>query len=131
MSLPPVPPCSKKTHKDSYSNVGCFLFSQQGPSIKYVTLFLANFYPPPPHCHTSWNHPDLLVGLVQKSGQKPPVQILSQLFAGFLSGRAVCQMVFGLEGFVRGGFCPFLLLSQYICYNRKLNITLNFMFNYV
>src|SRR6218665_754065 len=46
-----------------------------------------------------------------------PVQILSQLFA---------------EVFVRG-FCPgwFLsvpLLSQYICHNRKLNITLNFMF---
>src|SRR6218665_689388 len=47
---------------------------------------------------------------------------------GILSGR-VCQRVFGLEGFVRGVFCPFLLLSQYICYNRKLNITLNFMFN--
>src|SRR6218665_2540099 len=54
--------------------------------------------------------------------------LYSQLFAGFLSGR-VCQRVFGLEGFVRGGFCPFLLLSQYICYNKKLNITLNFMFN--
>src|SRR6218665_1159328 len=34
-----------------------------------------------------------------------------------------------LEGFVRGGFCPFPLLSEYICYNRKLNITLNFMFH--
>jgi len=65
---------------------------------------------------------------MEKSGKKPPVQILSQLFAGFLFGR-VCQRVFGLEGFVRGGFCPFLLLSQYICYNRELNITLNFMFN--
>src|SRR6218665_2082611 len=32
-------------------------------------------------------------------------------------------------GFVRVGFCPFPLLSQYICYNRKLNITLNFMFH--
>src|SRR6218665_2544478 len=31
--------------------------------------------------------------------------------------------------FCPGGFCPFLLLSQYICYNRKLNITLNFVFN--
>src|SRR6218665_1333540 len=34
-----------------------------------------------------------------------------------------------LEGFVRGGFCPFPLLSEYICYNRKLNITLNFLFH--
>src|SRR6218665_1789695 len=27
----------------------------------------------------------------------------------------------------RVGFCPFPLLSEYICYNRKLNINLNFM----
>src|SRR6218665_1952327 len=46
----------------------------------------------------------------------------------FLSG-GVCQWVFSLEGFVRGGFCPFRLLSEYICYNRKLNITLNFRFH--
>src|SRR6218665_3037341 len=39
-----------------------------------------------------------------------------------------CPGVFNLEGFVRGGFCPFHLLSEYICYNRKLKITLNFMF---
>src|SRR6218665_1904983 len=31
-------------------------------------------------------------------------------------------------GFVRVSFCPFPLLSQYICYNRKLNITLHFVF---
>jgi len=39
--------------------------------------------------------------------------------------------VFSLEGFVRGGFCPFPFLSEYICYNRKvgLNIILNFMFH--
>src|SRR6218665_962583 len=29
----------------------------------------------------------------------------------------------------RGGLCPFPLLSEYICYNRKLNITLNFIFH--
>src|SRR6218665_1869820 len=63
----------------------------KGPSIKYVTLFLTNFYPPPPDtlCHTSRDPPkyvthlgppDFLVGLVKKSEQKPPVQILSQLF---------------------------------------------------
>src|SRR6218665_499866 len=36
---------------------------------------------------------------------------------GFLSGGLLS------EGFVLGGFCPFPLLSEYICYNRKLNIT--------
>src|SRR6218665_917888 len=40
-----------------------------------------------------------------------------------------CQRVFCLEGFVRSSFCPFPLLSEYICYNRKLNITLNFRFH--
>src|SRR6218665_3614660 len=37
--------------------------------------------------------------------------------------------VFCLEGFVRGGFCPFSLLSECIHYNRKLNITFNFRFH--
>src|SRR6218665_3266574 len=32
-------------------------------------------------------------------------------------------IVFCLEGFVRGAFCPFHLLSECMCYNRKLNIT--------
>ena len=31
--------------------------------------------------------------------------------------------------FVRGGFCPYPLLSEYIHYNRKLNITFNFRFH--
>src|SRR6218665_2145138 len=46
---------------------------------------------------------------------------------GFCSG--VCSGVFCLEGFVRGGFCPFPLLSEYIHYNRKLNITFKFRFH--
>ena len=105
-----------------------------GPSIKYVTLFLANFDPLP--CHTLSHipgppppkkyvtHLGFLVGLVQNPGQKPSVQILSQLFAGvFVRGD------FSLEGFVRGGFYPFPLVSEYICYDRKFNITLNFMFH--
>src|SRR6218665_4047021 len=57
----------------------------------------------------------------------PLVQILSQLFAGVFV-RGVCPGVFCLKGYVRGGFCPFPLLSEYICYNKKLNITLDFMF---
>src|SRR6218665_1791854 len=111
-----------------------FIF--KGPSIKYVTLFLANFYPlplshfvtPPKVRHTSRTPPDFLVGLVQKIRTKAPCTNSLSIVCGFLSGR-VCQRVFCLEGFVLGGFCPFLLLSQYICYNRKFKITLNFMFH--
>src|SRR6218665_3452651 len=99
-------------------------FSAWGPSIKYVTLFLANFYPPPP-CHTSSHIPGppqkyvthlglprFLEGLVQKPRTKAPlVQILSQLLAEvFVHG--FCQGVFCLEGFVRGGFCPFLFYQN-------------------
>jgi|SRR6218665_3846852 len=46
---------------------------------------------------------------------------------GFCSG--VCLGVFCLEGFVRGSFCPPPLLSEYIHYNRKPNITFNFRFH--
>src|SRR6218665_3643286 len=42
---------------------------------------------------------------------------------GFLSG-GFCP-----EGFVRGNFFPSPLLSEYIDYNRKLNITFNFRFH--
>src|SRR6218665_3373446 len=101
-----------------------------GPSIKNVTLFLANFDPPPPVtlCHTSRFPPKVrhtsrttrfLVGLVQKSRTKVPCTNSISIVRGGL-----CS-----EGFVRVGFCPLPLLSQYICYNRKLNITLNFMFH--
>src|SRR6218665_1750947 len=96
-----------------------------GPSIKYVTLFLANFDPLPPPCHTlshipgppeSTSHitdPPFSVGLVHKSRTKVPcTNSISIVRGGFCPG-----------GFVRVGFCPFPLLSQYICYNRKLNIT--------
>jgi len=34
-------------------------------------------------------------------------------------------VLFCLEGFVRGAFCLPQLLSEYIHYNRKLNITFN------
>jgi len=104
-----------------------------GPSIKYVTLFFANFYPSPPVtlCHTSRDPPK--VGLRHTS--RPPIFIrpstknpdkirLLYKFSlncsrGFLSG----GFVFCLEGFVRGAFCPFPLLSECMCYNRKLHIT--------
>src|SRR6218665_1175945 len=97
-------------------------------------LFLANFRPSTP-CHTLPHIPgppkstshisDLrfLVGLVQKTGQKPPVKFSLNCSRGLLSGG------FCLAGFVQVGFCLFPLLSEYICYNRKLKTTLNFMFH--
>src|SRR6218665_2028525 len=121
---------------ESYS-----LLLVMGPSIKNVTLFLANFYPPPPPCHTSSHIPGLPRKYVTHLGPSPDfrrpnpknpdksplVQILSQFCAGvFVRGLLS-------RGFLSGRFCPewFLsvpVLSEYICYNRKLNITLNFMF---
>src|SRR6218665_395637 len=101
---------------------------------------LANFYPPSPLSHfvthpgtpkkyvTHLRPPNFLVGLVQKIRTKALcTNSLSIVRGVFVWG--ICQGVLCLEGFIRGGFCPFLLLSQYICYKRKLNITLNFMFN--
>src|SRR6218665_1611595 len=94
-----------------------------GPSIKYVTLFLANFDPssllpchtlshipgPPNVRHTSQT-PRFLLGLVQKTLTKAltkaPVQILSQLFAGVLSGvLSFFWKVFSGVLLVRSPFC--------------------------
>src|SRR6218665_3835178 len=67
------------------------------PSIKYVTLFLANFDPPLPVtlCHTSLDPPKVrhtsrtpqfLVGLVQKTRTKAPCTNSFNCSRGFLSG---------------------------------------------
>src|SRR6218665_1252440 len=108
----------------------------------YVTLFLANFEtpplshfvthpwtPPPKVCHTS-RTPRFLVGLVQKTRTKASctnsvsiVRVSRFLSGGFVRGSFVWNVSSG------GGFCPFPLLSECICYNRNLNITLNFMFH--
>src|SRR6218665_1002389 len=126
------------THRHTYLYIHTYVHTYvhmhiglQGPFIKYVTLFLAKFDPPLPVtlCHTSRDprkyvtHPGppprFLVGLVQKSRTKVPcTNYISIVRGGFCPGV-----------FVWVGFCPFPLLSQYICYNRKLNITLNFMFH--
>src|SRR6218665_1631321 len=97
-----------------------------GASIKYVTLFLANFDPSP--CHTLSHIPGPLRKYVTHLG---PLPIFSRP-----STKIPCTNSISI---VCGGFCPgvlsglvfvrFPLLSQYICYNRKLNITLNFMFH--
>src|SRR6218665_2021466 len=91
----------------------------KGPSIKYVTQFLANFYPlllshfvthpgTPPRkyvTHLAPPSPTFRRPSTRNPDNSPIVQILSQLFAGFVRG--FCQRVFCLEGFLRGGFCPF------------------------
>src|SRR6218665_2771128 len=84
-----------------HANSKCRLFGSRPkrPSIKYVTLFLANFDPlplshfvtsrdprPESTSHISKPPPPILVGLVQKSRTKPP-------FTNSLT-------------IVRGGFCP-------------------------
>src|SRR6218665_514511 len=46
-----------------------------------------------------------------------------------VSVRGFVWVFFYLEGFIRGGFCPPPLLSEYIHYNRKINITFNFRFH--
>ena len=99
-----------------------------GPSIKYVTLFLANFDPP---CHTLSHIPGP-PPKVRHTSRTPPIfsrpstkiPDKSPPYKFYLN----CSRRF-LSGFCPDWFCPFPLLSQYICYNRKLNITLNFMFH--
>src|SRR6218665_887182 len=83
-----------------------------GTPKKYVT----HLGPPPP----------ISSGPSTKNPDKIPLYKFS-----LNCSRGICSGVFCLEGFVRGGFCPFPLLSEYICYNRKLKITLhvNFVFH--
>src|SRR6218665_4189074 len=100
-----------------------------GPSVKYVMLFFVNFDLPLSHFVThprtrpkSMSHisdPPIFSRPSTKNPDKSPLYKFSQLF-----GRAFVR-----GSFVRGGFCPYPLLSEYICYNRKLKITLNFMFH--
>src|SRR6218665_1025125 len=100
----------------------------KGPSIKYVTLFLANFNPPFP-CHTSRDPPE---STSHNSDPQPPiflwpitknpyksflVQILSQLFAGdfvrgdFVRGYFVWKVLSGVV-FVRSRSVRIHLLHQ-------------------
>src|SRR6218665_2631693 len=105
-----------------------------GPSIKYITLFYTNFDSPSSVtlCHTSRD----LLKYVTHLGAPifSSTCIPTCLYRGFVLVRGgfcsgVCLGVFCLEGFVRGGFCPSSLLSEYIHYNRKLNIPFNFRFH--
>src|SRR6218665_249190 len=90
----------------------CHTLSHISGPRKYVT----HLGPPPDFSRSSTTNPD----------KNPPYKFYLDCSRRFCS-RRFCQGVFCLEGFVRVGFCPFPLLSQYICCYRKLNITLNFM----
>src|SRR6218665_1584406 len=95
-----------------------------GPSIKYVTLFLANFYPPHPvtlrHTsrdpspkvrHTSRTPPIFRRPSTKTRTKAPCTNSVQIVRRRFLSG-GFCQGVFSLEGFVRGGCCPFLFCQN-------------------
>src|SRR6218665_2073537 len=80
--------------------------------------------PGPPKSTSYISDPPIFTRPSTKTRTKTPcTNSLSIVRGGF------CNGVFFLEAFVRGDFCPYLLLSEYICYNRKLEITLNFMFH--
>src|SRR6218665_1018224 len=96
-----------------------------GPSIKYVTLFLANFYPPVTLRHTSRDPPEstshisdsprFLEGLVQKTQRKATLYKFCLNYSrGFLTGGFV-RGVFCLEGFVWDGSikAPYCWLPRY------------------
>ena len=94
----------------------------KGPFIKYVTLFLTNFYPLPlSHFVThpeSTSHisdsPFFSRSSTNTLDKSPLYKFSLNCSRGFLSG-GFCPGFFCLERFVRGGFSPFPLLSEYIC----------------
>src|SRR6218665_2733748 len=94
-------------------------------------LFLANFDPPLPLSHFVTHPGTPLRKYVTHLGppifSRPSTKIpdKSSMYKFYLN----YSRRFLSGGFVRVGFCLFPLVSQYICYNRKLNITLNFMFH--
>ena len=81
----------------------------------------------PPNKNTSHiSHPPFLVGLEQKTRTKTPcTNSLSIVPGGFCPGVLSGCLLSGR--FCPGWFLSLPVLSEYICYIRKLNITLNFM----
>src|SRR6218665_3032331 len=101
--------------------------SQKGPSIKYVMLFWTNFDSPPSVtlCHASRD----LLKYVTHLG--PPIVSSTCIHTCLcVSSRGFCSEVcLGFSGrFSPGWFLSVHLLSEYIHYNIKLNITFNFRF---
>ena len=75
------------------------------------------FWPPLSHFVTHRGPPSFLLGLAQKTRQKPSVQILSQLFVGFFQG------VFSQEGFVRSPSVRIYLLQQKDKHHFKFQVS--------
>ena len=68
----------------------------------------------------AWERRSRIQGLIEEgiihSIVNPEVRGLGHLLTGIIRGHhASLSEVFCLEGFVRGGFCQFPLLSEYIC----------------
>src|SRR6218665_1452651 len=83
--------------------------------------------PPESTSHISDPHSQFLEGLAQKSRTKPPcTNYVSIVREGFCPGVLSGDLLSGR--FCLGWFLSVPVLSEYICYIRKLNITLNFMF---
>src|SRR6218665_3498323 len=107
-------------HKVRHDIFGQFL----PPSL--LSHFVTHPGTPPKVRHTS-RTPRFLEGLVQKTRQKPPcTNSVSIVCGGFCPGVLSGGLLSGR--FCLGWFLSLLVLSEYICYIRKLNITLNFMF---
>src|SRR6218665_1636682 len=104
-----------------------------GPSIKYVTLVLANFDPSslsnfvthpgtsPKVRHTSRISPIFSRPSTKTLTTAPCTNSLSIVGGGFV--RAFCLL--------SGRFCPFPLLSECMCYNRNIKHHLKFHVSYV
>src|SRR6218665_2060155 len=106
-----------------------------GPSIKYVTLFWTNFDLPLPvtHCHTSRDPLKCVTHLETSQFLVVHAYILC-IYRGFVLVHGGFVRGFLSRGFWSGMLCSgwFLsvpLLSEYICCNRKVNITFNFRFH--
>src|SRR6218665_1730990 len=112
----------------------------QGPFIKHVTLFLANFYPPllpvtlrhtsrdPRKYVTHLGPPIFRRPSTKKLSQKPLLQILSQLFAGvfvrgFLSGGLLSSKVLSGVVFVHSRSVRIYLLHQKITHHFKFHVS--------
>ena len=88
---------------------------------------LSHLSGPPKVRHTSRTPTDF--SSIKKPDKDPLYKVSLNGSRGFYSG--VLFRVFFLEGFVRGGFCPFSFCQNtcYLHYNRKLTITFNFTFH--
>src|SRR6218665_2590960 len=103
-------------HKERHAIFGQFL----PPSSPRHT---SSHIPGPPESTSHISDPRFLEGLVQKNGQKPLVQILSQLFAGvFVRGSFVWKVLFGVV-FVRSRSVRIHLLHQKVKHHFKFHVS--------